>query len=131
MQKWNTRNFWDLPLPEPAEELVVRWIALKIIASEKKYFGLDFEESQPFVFDQVAGVRLSRDLPVAIIARILNMPAREIMELNPKLRPSSGIFPAEVKGSPVVHSISVPRGKGSLLLRELGKEGYIAAPSKS
>lgn len=131
MQKWNTRNFWDLPLPEPAEELVARWIALKIIASEKNYFGLDFEESQPFVFDQVAGVRLSKDLPVAVIARILGMPAREIMELNPKLRPSSGIFPAEVKGTPIVHSISVPRGKGSLLLRELGKEGYIAAPSKS
>ncbi len=131
MKKWNTRDFWDLPLPEPAEELVARWIALKIIVSEKQYFGLDFKESHPFVFDQVAGIRLSKDLPVAVVARILNMPARELMELNPKLRPSSGIFPAEVKGTPVVHSISVPRGKGSLLLRELGKEGYIAVPPKS
>ncbi len=82
------------------------------------------------MFDQVTGISLTKDLPVAEISRMVEIPSREILELNPKLKPSSGVFPAQVKGKTQIHSISVPKGKGSILLEKLKADGY-TEPLKS
>lgn len=131
MKRWNTKDFWDIPLPDAAEELVVRWIALKIIFSHRDHFGLKFGESTPLVFDQVSGLTLNKDLPVAEIARMVGVPSREILEMNPKVKPSSGVFPAQVKGKAQVHSIAVPKGKGAVLLQKLRTDGYVSEAPKS
>jgi hypothetical protein len=127
---WNTGRYWDLPLPDIAEDLIARWIALGIINANREAFGLRFKDAAPFTFDQVNNLVLSKDLSVAEMARLTSVPPRVIMELNPKLRASSPALPAMVNGKNAVHSIAAPRGKGELLVRGLEKEGFLSVDKK-
>jgi membrane-bound lytic murein transglycosylase D len=129
-QRWKTDQYWDMPLPDLAEDLIVRWIALGIINSHRDFFGLRFKDAVPFTFDQVNNVVLVKDLPVAEMARLTTVSPRVIMELNPKIRASSPVFPATVNGKSAVHSISAPKGKGELLVHGLLKEGYVSGAKK-
>lgn len=129
-EKWNTGVFWDLPLPEAAEEIVLRWIALSIIDSNRGAYDLQFKDAPPLVFDQIGGLALVKDLSVAEIARITRVPPREILKLNPKIKPSAAAFPAKSGGKTQTHSVAAPRGTGNALLETLKKEGYLASPAK-
>ncbi len=110
-QRWNTQVFWDLPLPDAAEELVVRWIALRIIDANRGAFGLRFKESPPLTFDQVTGLVLTKDLSLAEIAKLTGTPAREILLLNPKVKAAHAVFPATVQGKRPVHTLAAPKGE--------------------
>ncbi len=127
-ERWDTRTFWDLPLPDPAEEIIVRWIALTIIESNRSFYGLKFKEPTPIVFDQVTGVALAKDLPVAEIARVTGVPPRDVIKLNPKVKPSSAGFPAKVGAGSPLHTIATPKGTGHKLLESLKRDGYLAQP---
>ena len=129
-ERWNTRSYWDLPLPDNAEDLIVRWIALGIINAHKEAFGLKLKNTPPLTFDQIAGVSLARDLPIAEISRIAGVPSREIMEINPKLKPAAGIFPALDKGKSRLHLIAVPKGKGWVVVNGLKEAGYLSSGAK-
>jgi membrane-bound lytic murein transglycosylase D len=129
-QRWNTQAFWDLPLPDAAEELVVRWIALGIIDANRAAFGLRFKESPPLTFDQVTGLVLTKDLSLAEIAKLTGTPAREILLLNPKVKAAHAVFPATVQGKRPVHTLAAPKGKGQLLVNQLHKLGYLAEQPK-
>jgi hypothetical protein len=129
-QRWDSKSFWDIPMPARSEDLIVRWIALSLINADKEHYGLNFHSAPPLVFDQVTGVILSKDLSLAELAKMLNIPAREALLLNPKIKTSSGIFPAVFKGKPITHSIAAPKGKGGLLLAQLNKAGYSSSGSK-
>lgn len=128
--RWNSDQYWDLPLPDLAEELVARWIALGIINSNREAFGLRFRDAAPFTFDQINNVSLAKDLPVAEMARLTSVSSRKIMELNPKVRSSSPVFPATANGKSALHTMAAPKGKGEVLLQGLRKEGYVAAEKK-
>jgi hypothetical protein len=129
-RKWNTDQFWDLPLPEVAEELVVRWMAFAIINGRRESYDIQYQDQRPFTYDQITGVSLKKDLSVADLAKILETPPREALELNPKLKGPAAFFPAADKGQTIVHSISAPKDKGSKLLNALRKEGYVADGGK-
>jgi hypothetical protein len=123
---WNTDVYWDLPLPEAAESLVPRWIAFSIINSKRTSFGLQVKEDKPLAFDQVTDLVLSKDLPVAEIARMTDTPANLVLRLNPKIVPSKGVFPAEANGKRLTHSLAAPKGKGGVLVQKLKQDGYLA-----
>lgn len=125
-QRWNTQTFWDMPLPEGVEDLIVRWIAFSIIDANRSAFGLHFKDAPPLTFDQVTGLVLTKDLSLAEIARLLKVPARDILLLNPKVKASQAVFPATVQGKAQVHTLAAPKGKGQLLVNELHKLGYLA-----
>jgi membrane-bound lytic murein transglycosylase D len=127
---WHTEVFWDLPLPDYAEELIVRWIAFGIINGNREAFGLNFKNPPPITFDQVTELVLTKDLPLAEIARITGVQPREILELNPKIKPSSPMFPAKDQGKELKHSMAVPKGKGRTLLHKLMQDGYVARSSQ-
>ena len=129
-ERWNTGAFWDLPLPEAAEELILRWIALSIIDSNRRAYDLRFKDAPPLVFDQIGGLALTKDLTVAEIARITRVPPREILKLNPKIKLSAAAFPAKAGGKTRTHTVAAPRGTGNALLQALKKEGYLASPAK-
>jgi membrane-bound lytic murein transglycosylase D len=131
MKRWNSKAFWDIPLPETTEELVVRWIALKIISGHREHFGLKFKESAPLAFDQVSGITLSKDLQVADVGHMVGIASRQVLELNPKIKTTSGVFPSQFKGKTLIHSIAVPKGKGSILLEKLKSGGYVSEQPKS
>lgn len=125
-QKWGTQTFWDMPLPENVEDLIIRWIAFSIIDANRSAFGLRFKDALPLTFDQVTGLVLTKDLTLAEIARLLKVPAREILLLNPKVKASQAVFPATLQGKRLVHTLAAPKGKGQLLVNELHKAGYLA-----
>jgi hypothetical protein len=126
MQRWNTDSFWDLPLPENADELVTRWVALGIIDSHRKAYGIKFTEPAPFTYDHVTGVVLTKDLPVPVIARMTGVSSRQILEMNPRVKVSKAVFPARADGRTPTHSLVAPEGKGQALVRRLKEEGYVA-----
>jgi hypothetical protein len=128
-QKWATRSYWNLPLPDTAEDLIVRWIALGIINTHKEALGLKLKNIAPLTFDQITGLSLAKDLSVAEISRISGVSSREIMDMNPKLKPSAGMFPATEKGKGLTHVIAVPKGKGWLVVKKLKEAGYLSSRS--
>jgi hypothetical protein len=128
--QWNTLKYWDLPLPENAELLIVRWIALGVIDANRNALGVDIAEAPPLTYDQVTGLLLAKDLPVSVIARMTDTPPRQIIRLNPKLKPSPGQFPAKAGGKRVSHSLAAPKGKGWALVNELRKSGYLLEKQK-
>lgn len=129
-ERWKPRSYWDLPLSDNAEYLIPRWIALSIISSHRQEYGLKFKAPPPLTFDQVTGVILLKDLPIGEIARMIGVPARVILELNPKIKPSAGVFSAKVDGKRAVHTIAAPRGKGWVLVNKLKKEGFLGSAPK-
>lgn len=125
-KKWDSSDYWDIPLPDNAEEMIVRWVALGIIDADKEAFGISARPAAALTYDQVSGLLLTKDLSVADVARFTNTPARHIIQLNPKIKPNAGKFPALVKGQRFSHSVAVPKGSGRLLVQELTKNGFIA-----
>ncbi|MBI5572852.1 MAG: hypothetical protein HY914_23110 [Desulfomonile tiedjei] len=128
--RWGTSVFWDLPLPDLAEDIVARWIALALIDANRQEYGLRFTPPPPLTFDQVSGLLLAKDLPVGEIAKFTGTPPREILGLNPKIKVSQPIFPARVGGKPFPHAVAAPKGKGQALVDNLTKQGYLAPPAK-
>jgi hypothetical protein len=122
---WNTNRFWDIPLPDMAEELILRWMAFCIISSEREFFELRFADPPPFTFDIVTGVSLKKDLPLGIAAKFMGISPREALELNPKMKLAGPVFPAVLQSKTVTHSIATPKGLGEELLRKLRAEGYL------
>lgn len=125
VEKYGTSNPWDIPLPDNIEDLLDRWIALKIIYTHRLFYGLNFKDPAPVIFDQLSDVKLSRDLPVAEIARIIGVSPRLILELNPKIKTNPGVFPAKADGRQLNHTIAAPSGTGAQLLKKLQESGYI------
>ena len=126
VKTWKTDVYWDLPLPESAESLIPRWIALKIIYDWRSSFGITIQKAKPMAFDQVSGLILAKDLAVAVIAQMTDTSPLVILRMNPKIVPSKGILPANVKGKRVTHTLAAPRGKGGVLVKKLQKGGYLA-----
>ncbi len=129
-KSWNTFEYWDLPLPENAEALIPRWIALSIIMSNRAAFGLNFSGPEPLTYDQVTGLLLAKDLSIADLAVMTGDPPRMVLELNPKIKPSQPRFPAMVDGKRVVHSLAVPKGKGRSVVEKLSKDGFLPEKNK-
>jgi hypothetical protein len=128
--RWDSSVFWDLPLPDLAEDIITRWIALALIDANRKEYGLKFTPPPPMTFDQVSGLFLAKDLPVGEIAKLTGTPPREILGLNPKIKVTQPIFPAQVGGKPFPHAVAAPKGKGQALVENLAKQGYLAQPAK-
>ena len=125
IEKYGTSNPWDIPLPDQIEDLLDRWIALKIIYTHRMFYGLQFTDPAPMIFDQLSDVKLAKDLPVAEIARILGVSPRLVLELNPKIKVNPGIFPAKADGKQLIHTIAAPSGKGVNLLKKLQESGFV------
>ena len=130
-QNWGTTSYWDIPFPENPDRLIPRWIALWIVHAHRSAYHLNLKPPPPLTFDHVTGVVLTKDLPVAEIARITGTPPRHILELNPKIKPGVGLFKAQQNGRHTVHTIAAPRGKGDILVKGLREKGFLATdPAK-
>ncbi len=123
--KWDSTSFWDIPLPLATEQLVARWIALAIINAHRQFYDINIPPQAPLVFEQLVGIKLTRDVSIGQIAQFLGLPAREVLALNPKIKANNPIFPAKVAGRVVTHTIQTPKGKGSLLMEKLRHAGCL------
>ncbi|MFH0957126.1 MAG: hypothetical protein V1897_00325 [Pseudomonadota bacterium] len=125
-QRWESASVWDIPLPDQLEDMISRWAAFKIIGTHRSVFGLRFPDPPPLTYDNLTAIELTKDLAVKDIGKFLNVPAKLILELNPKIKISSGVFPAKMNGKTLTHSIAVPSGVGKVFLRKLQEAGYVA-----
>ena len=130
MEHWKTKNFWDIPLPETAEQLVLRWIAVCIIQSNAEALGLTIRQPKSLTYDSVTGIVLQKDLPISRMAQFIHTPVRTVLALNPKIKSSFGKVPAKVNGKRIKHSLATPRGKGWTLVKQLKKNGYLLTKRK-
>ncbi|MGC8657544.1 MAG: hypothetical protein ACP5U1_00560 [Desulfomonilaceae bacterium] len=123
--KWDSSNVWDIPLPTAVEDMLSRWAALKIIGMNRSFFGLKFSDPPAMTYDNITSIQLAKDLSVGEVAKFVKVSPRLILELNPKIKPNSGIFPAKTNGRQIIHSIAVPSGSGHVLLEKLRESGYL------
>ncbi len=129
-QSWGSANVWDIPLPDEIEDMLSRWAAFKIIGTHRSHYGLRFPDPPPLTYDNLSAIELSKDLSVTDIARFINVPAKLILELNPKIKIGAAVFPAKNNGKILTHSIAVPSGTGKVLLRKLQEAGYVSGVRK-
>jgi hypothetical protein len=124
-ENWNSKSFWDLPLPETAESTVVRWVALAVIDGDRAFYGIRPDHAPALTYDQVTGLLLAKNLSVAQVAKFTGTSPKTLLELNPRIKPSKGELPALLDGKRVRHNLAVPKGKGASLVTELTKGGYL------
>lgn len=130
IQKWESANVWDIPLPDHIEDMISRWAAFKIIGTHRSSFGLKLSDPPPLTYDNLVSIELTKDLSVADISKMIDVPSKSILELNPKIKIGSGIFPAKKNGKMLIHSIAVPSGSGKNLLDKLVEAGYVTGSRK-
>lgn len=122
---YGTPSYWDMKLPAETENYVPRWIAFAIIDRHRAFYGAEGNSVAPLTFDTLENVRLSRDVPLALIATLTQASVRFIRELNGGLNPGESAFHATAAGSERLSSIHVPSGTRELVLEHLKARGYI------
>ena len=130
IEKWNSSNVWDIPLPDNAEDMLSRWAAFKIIGTNRSFYGLKSGDPAPLTYDNLTSIELTKDLSIGDIAKFVKASPRLILELNPKIKPNSGVFPARDNGRQLSHSIAVPSGSGHVLLKKLQEAGFLASGNR-
>ena len=114
-------NFWDLfeKLPQETARYVPRFLATLHMISNPGRFGLDLEGLHPPLAFESA--RISKQVSLKDVAKILAVSAGSIEALNPELRLK--ITP------PAPYDLKVPIGKGDFLLAKLtGASGSKSSP---
>ncbi len=106
-------NFWDLfeKLPQETARYVPRFIATLLIINDPGRFGFDLGEPPPPL--PCESVRISKQVLLKDVAKILEVSSVSMEALNPELRLK--ITPPEP------YNLKVPDGKGDLLLSKLNE----------
>ncbi len=105
-------NYWALRLPSQTADFVPKFIAATRIASNPVGYGFALPEVSPLAYD-VVPVDDATDL--GLIARCADVPADEVVRLNPALLRRAS--PPDSPGYPV----RVPAGTGERCRAELAK----------
>lgn len=126
LNAYRATSYWDVALPPETEAYVPRLIALCLISSHRKFYGVDVERVTPLAFETVEKIRLKKDLSFASLAQLLGTTPRQIGWLNSQISPEKGVFPAQQERKPIEHTIHIPQGTKSRLLAGLRANGYTA-----
>jgi membrane-bound lytic murein transglycosylase D len=112
VQRTGYADFWELrarnALPKETMNYVPAILAIAIIAQDPQHYGLpavEFED--PLEFDTI---RLEAETSLALIADAAEVPAGEILDLNPAVKD---------KIAPAGFEVRVPRGTGAAVLAAL------------
>jgi len=124
LNSFHATSYWDILLPVETERYVPRWIALSLISSHRNFYGVQIARPAHTTFDTLEKVRLTKDLPFATMARLLDSTPREVWSLNTQIPPEKGVFPARAAGKQIEHRINVPRGTRDKFLAQLASQGY-------
>jgi membrane-bound lytic murein transglycosylase D len=120
---YGTDVYWDMKLSLETEKYVPRWIALCLIDSNRKFYGLDVPPLSPVSFDAIEGVKLARDLPLSELATISESSIRFIREINGAIPREQQVFKATKNSREL--TIHVPKGSKTPVLKALRSRAYL------
>ncbi len=106
-------NFWDLydKLPQETAQYVPKFLAVLQILKNPKKYGFDLKDPDPpMSFDTVT---IDKQVSLREIAKVLNVPYKQLCQLNPALRYQ--VTP------PDTYQLRVPKGDGTILEAKLDK----------
>lgn len=104
IQIQQTRDYYNLYLPEETQRYVFRILSVKLILADPRRYGFDLEAEDiypPLAYDRVQ-LNLTRDVAVLTIAQAAGTYYKTIRDLNPQIRSTH-----LVRGT---HTISLPPG---------------------
>ena len=122
---YRTTVFWDIKLPLETEEYVPRWVAFAIIDAHREYYGFDVPSLNPLQFDSIENVRLTRDLPLNLLAVLTEASTRFIREINGSLPDDRHTIRAPRQKSEPSPTIHVPKGWEKTVVEALKATSYI------
>jgi membrane-bound lytic murein transglycosylase D len=120
---YGTDVYWDMKLSLETEKYVPRWIALYLIDSNRKFYGINVPPVSPICFDTLEGIRLARDLPLSDLATMSESSIRFLREINAALRREQRVFKATKKDAEL--TIHVPKGSKATVLKALQLRRYV------
>jgi len=118
-------TYWDMALPSYSEVIIPRLVALKMIDTNRAFYGVHIPQLPPLAFDNLDRLKLLKDLPLHVVAKWCGTNARSIWELNPGVDPSTGLLPKPERRSPLGFPLRVPKGMGTKVKQSLVQEGYL------
>ncbi len=128
---YKTLSYWDMKLPLETETYVPRWIALFILDSNRRYYGLEVPYIRPLGFETLHRVRLARDLPLTVLASLTRSSVSFIRRLNGALRKGEDALKASTGARDSGHTIHVPPGCKDSVYRALLARSYVKPPAST
>lgn len=119
-------TYWDMVMPPYCEMIIPRLIALKLIDTHRDFYGVEVPPLPPVAYDFMDRLKLSKDLPLYLVAQWCGTNPRAMWELNPGVDPSTGILPKPDKRSPSGFPLRVPKGTEAKVRQALAREGFLA-----
>ncbi|MCS7280793.1 MAG: lytic transglycosylase domain-containing protein [Desulfobacterota bacterium] len=124
IQNQNTKDFFDLYLPEETERYIFRIVALKEIFENRERYGIKVDEKDGYKelsIDSIT-IRLDKELHTSILASSMGLPYRAFRYLNLHMRKYS--LP---KGT---YNVYFPREKREFFLKNLRSIPHISIEEK-
>lgn len=118
-------SYWDMVMPHYSEVIIPRLVALKIIDTHRKFYGVDVPPVSALQCDSLGRVKLAKDLPLYVAAKWCGTIPRAIWEINPGVDPSTGLLPKADNRNPSGYPLRVPKGMAAKVRALLTKEGYM------
>ncbi|MBI5248454.1 MAG: hypothetical protein HY912_03070, partial [Desulfomonile tiedjei] len=119
-------SYWDTVMPPYSEMLIPRLVALKLINTHREFYGVEVPPLPPMAYDFMDRLKLTKDLPLYVVAQWCGTNPRAMWELNSGVDPSTGILPKPDKRSPSGFPLRVPKGQEAKVRQSLTREGYLA-----
>ena len=112
IKKYNTRDYWQLPLPKETYHYVPRILAAMVIGKYPQHYGIEVEPEKPWEYETV---ELKHCMSIDVAAKAAGVSEKEIKKLNPELK--RWCTPPNMK----VYTLRVPKGT-----KEKFKKSYAA-----
>ncbi len=119
-------SYWDIITPPSSDLLIPRLIALKIILQNRNFYCVNITQDKPLTFDDLGRIKLSKDLPLSLVAKWTGAVPRNIWRLNTGVDIMAGVLPKTEKRSPDGYPLKTPLGTGAKVKKLLENEGCIA-----
>ncbi|MDA8405645.1 MAG: hypothetical protein M0T73_02135 [Deltaproteobacteria bacterium] len=118
-------SYWDIITPPTSDLLIPRLIALKILLQNRNFYCVNITQDKPLAFDNLGRIRLSKDLPLSMVAKWTGTISRNIWKLNTGVDIMSAVLPKTDKRSPNGYLLRTPQGTGAKVKKLLENEGYM------
>jgi hypothetical protein len=119
IENQNTKDFFELYLPEETERYIFRIIAIKEIVSNREKYGLKIDEMalyKPVAIAEMS-LEIGREIQVTILSKCMDVPFKTFKDYNLHIR--------KYKLPKGIYSINVPYEKKEVFLKRLKEYPYI------